>query len=301
MDILNLSRFAGYILDFFLPRTCVVCEAVLFDDEELLCRKCAGDIPHTYFWLMRNNPMADKFNGLIQEDIVAALDAEAEVRKKGTALERVAPAMGRDTATLSKGNVALGRDSATLGRGERYVYAAALFFYSADSEYRRITQAIKYHGRSDVGRAFGRMLGERLRGSALYADVDAIVPVPLHWMRQWQRGYNQAEIIAGGVAEAMGIPICSDILRRCRRTKTQTRLDINEKARNVKGAFTVAREFIHKGQNGNDTPPTFKHLLLIDDVYTTGSTLHACFLALRTAFPPHIRISIATLGFVGGS
>lgn len=294
MDILNLSRFAGYILDFFLPRTCVVCEAVLFDDEELLCRKCAGDIPHTYFWLMRNNPMADKFNALIQEDIVAALDAKAEVRKKGTALEKAAPAMGRGTATLSKG-------SATLGRGERYVYAAALFFYRAESEYRKITQAIKYHGRSDVGRTFGQMLGERLCCSSLFADVDVIIPVPLHWMRQWQRGYNQAEIIAGGVAESMGIPVRSDILRRCRRTKTQTRLDIDEKARNVAGAFTVAREFLHKAQNGNDTRPTFKHLLLIDDVYTTGSTLHACFLTLRTAFPPPIRISIATLGFVGGS
>lgn len=273
MDFFILHRFLGRIVDFFLPRTCIICETVLFDDEELLCRKCAGDIPHTYFWLLRNNPMADKFNALIQEDLVEAWDREDQ--KKGTALERVATA---------------------LGRGERYAYAAALFFYRSDSEYRKITQVIKYHGRVDVGRSFGLMLGKRLRSSALYADVDALVPVPLHWIRQWDRGYNQAEVIASGVAEAMGVPLRNDILRRCRHTKTQTRLDIDEKGRNVKGAFTVNERWLK-----SSATPEFCHILLIDDVFTTGSTLFACFQALRSVFPPGVRISVATLAFVGGA
>lgn len=262
MDISNFSDFGRCILDFFLPRTCIICEAVLFDDEKLLCGKCAGDIPHTYFWVLRNNPMADKFNGLIQEDLVAAWD----------------------------------EDASTLGRGEKYAYAAALFFYRSESEYRKITQAIKYHGRVDVGRSFGRMLGERLRRSALFADVDAILPVPLHWIRQWKRGYNQAEIIAAGVSEAMGIPLRSDILRRHKRTKTQTRLGIGEKARNVKGAFSTTYHWLPSDKAG----PEFRHLLLIDDVFTTGSTMMACFVALRKIFPPEVRISVATLAFVGG-
>ena len=261
MDIFNFSDISRCILDFFLPRTCIICEAVLYDDEKLLCGKCAGDVPHTYFWLLRNNPMADKFNGLIQEELVSALD-------EGTAR----------------------------GRGERYVYAAALFFYRADSEYRKITQAIKYHGRSDVGQAFGRMLGERLRSSSLFADVDVVIPIPLHWTRQWQRGYNQAEVIASGVADAMGIPLRCDILRRHKRTKTQTRLGIAEKARNVKGAFTTTDHC----QPSDKAGPEFRHLLLIDDVFTTGSTMMACFTALRTVFPPEVRISVATLAFVGG-
>ena len=261
MDIFNFSDISRCILDFFLPRTCIICEAVLYDDEKLLCGKCAGDVPHTYFWLLRNNPMADKFNGLIQEELVSALE------------EGTAP-----------------------GRGERYVYTAALFFYRADSEYRKITQAIKYHGRSDIGQAFGRMLGERLRSSSLFADVDVVIPIPLHWTRQWQRGYNQAEVIASGVADAMGIPLRCDILRRHKRTKTQTRLGIAEKARNVKGAFTTTDHC----QPSDKAGPEFRHLLLIDDVFTTGSTLFACFTALRTVFPPGVRISVATLGFVGG-
>jgi ComF family protein len=261
MDIFNFSDISRCILDFFLPRTCIICEAVLYDDEKLLCGKCAGDVPHTYFWLLRNNPMADKFNGLIQEKLVSALD-------EGTAT----------------------------GWGERYVYAAALFFYRADSEYRKITQAIKYHGRSDVGQAFGRMLGERLRSSSLFADVDVVIPIPLHWTRQWKRGYNQAEVIASGVADAMSIPLRSDILRRHKRTKTQTRLGIGEKARNVKGAFSTTYHWLPSDKAG----PEFRHLLLIDDVFTTGSTMMACFTALRSVFPPGVRISVATLAFVGG-
>lgn len=249
-------------MDFFLPRRCVVCDRVLDSTEKHLCEHCWSDIPHTYHWTMRNNPMADRFNEMIQEML---------------------------ESTWSQGDIS------NAGH-ERYAYAAALFFYRADSEYRKITQAIKYHGRSDIGQAFGRMLGERLRSSSLFADVDVVIPIPLHWTRQWQRGYNQAEVIASGVADAMGIPLRCDILRRHKRTKTQTRLGIAEKARNVKGAFTTTDHC----QPSDKAGPEFRHLLLIDDVFTTGSTMMACFTALRTVFPPEVRISVATLAFVGG-
>ena len=121
-----------------------------------------------------------------------------------------------------------------------------------------------------------------------------IIPVPLHWSRRWKRGYNQAEEIASGVAAEAGVPLRTDILYRCRRTTTQTKLDIEGKARNVAGAFAL-----RKGSIPSDTMP--RHILLIDDVFTTGSTLHACFVALREVFPAGVRISVATLGFVGGA
>ncbi|HJJ68574.1 MAG TPA: phosphoribosyltransferase family protein, partial [Methanocorpusculum sp.] len=147
--------------------------------------------------------------------------------------------------------------------------------------------------RVEVGLHFGMLLGDRLAESHLFSDVDAVVPVPLHWMRRWKRGYNQAEVIASGVARRLGVPMKNDILRRCRRTRTQTRLNIAEKRKNVTGAFDVS----DKARSNEE----LKHLLIVDDVFTTGSTLMACFVALREVFPPSVRISVATLGFVGGT
>ena len=114
-------------------------------------------------------------------------------------------------------------------------------------------------------------------------------PVPLHWTRRWSRGYNQAECIAKTLAEELGAEMRTDILFRRRRTATQTRLSVEQKGKNVHGAFKAIAQ---------DPAPV--HVLLIDDVFTTGSTLMACFMALREAFPSSaVRISVATLGFVG--
>ena len=265
MDISYFTDFGSLVMDFFLPRRCVVCDCVLNAAEKHLCGHCWSDIPHTYHWTMRCNPMADRFNELIQQMLESAW-SQAPVR-----------------------NV----------EHERYAYACALFFYRAESDYRNITRCIKYQGRLDIGRAFGRILGDLIKTSPLFSDVDAVVPVPLHWTRKWERGYNQAEVIASGVAESLEVPLRSDILRRHRRTKTQTRLEIEEKKENVKDAFVVTKKFHHEGSKDGNALPPFRHLLLIDDVFTTGSTMLACFTALRTAFPPSVRISVATLGFVG--
>ena len=174
-------------------------------------------------------------------------------------------------------------------RQEAYAFASALFFYEDESGYKHIPHQIKYQGNISAGRYFGRMLGRELQSSEWISDVDMIIPVPLHWKRRWSRGYNQAEIIARGVSEELGVPMSTDILKRIRMTQTQTKLDVSEKSENVAGAFAVV------------TPvPELKHILLIDDVFTTGSTLHSCFLALREVYPYPVRISVATLGFVGG-
>jgi ComF family protein len=173
---------------------------------------------------------------------------------------------------------------------EPYAYAAALFTYHAEASYRHIPYSIKYKGNVRAGEYFGRMLGSRLIKEELWADAETVIPVPLHWTRKFRRGYNQAEAIASGLASAMGIKVRNDILIRIRQTRTQTKLDIEGKTRNVAGAFKA----------GNCSPEEYRHIIIVDDVFTTGSTLFACFTALRTVFPPGVRISVATLGFVGG-
>ena len=240
------------MIDLLLPRVCMVCGGRLLRFEKHICISCAMDMPYTRFWQMSHNPMADRFNELIQKDI------EDE--------------------------------------HESYAYAAALFLYHSEAGYRQIPYQIKYHGNIKAGEYFGRMLGEKLASESMWADVDIIIPVPLHWARKWKRGYNQAEVIARAAAGSMGIPIRTDILMRHRRTKTQTQLDIDGKAKNVANAFSVRPDAAAIFRNGG----TIRHIILIDDVFTSGATLHACFKALRTVFPPHVRISVATLAFVGG-
>ena len=170
-----------------------------------------------------------------------------------------------------------------------YQYATALFYYSSDSPYRKITQALKYHRDFGAGKMFSRMLGEEMKGSAIFEDVDLVIPVPLHWTRKYKRGYNQADIIAKDLASTLGARLDTKALKRTRRTGSQVRLTGEERERNVSGAFKVRRKENIAGR---------RHVLIVDDVYTTGATLAACAEAIRQEFGPDIRISVATLGFV---
>ncbi len=237
-------------MDILLPRLCIVCGTRLLSSERHICLECLAGLPLTYFWKQDHNPMSDRFNEVIQKK----LDKEDSPRMEG------------------------------------YAFAAALFHYDSEAGFRLIPYNIKYKGNIKAGEYFGRMLGRRLKEDEHWQDADLIIPVPLHWTRKFSRGYNQAEVIASGIASETGIPMRADILRRIKRTKTQTKLDIDGKARNVADAFEAAKKGI----------PTARHLVIVDDVFTSGNTLFACFQALRSIFPPSIRISVATLGFVGG-
>ena len=251
-------RVLGYVramIDLFLPRTCVVCGRRLNVHEKHLCLYCLSDLPFTRFWTMKHNPMADRFNSVIQN--------------------------GLD-------------DASSDDQHEKYAYASALLFYDEESNYRHIPHQIKYQGNISAGRYFGRMFGQELRSSEWAADIDMVIPVPLHWIRRWNRGYNQAEIIASEVASELSAPIRTDILKRVRRTRTQTKLDVSAKSANVAGAFAASIPQASLASEGNP-----RHILLVDDVFTSGATLHSCFVALRTIFPSSVRISVATLAFVG--
>ena len=187
-------------------------------------------------------------------------------------------------------NSLIQRDIESGGVFEEYSYASSLFFYRSQTGYRLITQRLKYHSDYAAGRYFASMLGREMASSPIYSDVDAVIPVPLHWTRLWSRGHNQAEIIAAVLAESLEADLRTDILYRVRRTRTQTKLSVEGKAHNVEGAFKVRRL---------KSALEYSHILLVDDVFTTGATLHSCHRALRTVFPPDVRISVATLACVG--
>ena len=246
---ITLKRIITAVGDLFLPRECVVCGQPLLLTEEHICLRCLCDLPLTYFWQCRHNPMADKFNARLQAAI-----------------------SGRDLY-------------------EEYADAAALFIYDSENDYGRITRELKYHGNIAMGRMFSRLLGRKLASSSQFSDVDLVVPVPLHPLRRFSRGYNQAEVIAAQVAAALGTQMDCRILRRCRYNASQTRQAMSSKLSNVSGAFKAA---LPRKTQKNET----HHILLVDDVFTTGSTLSECHKALRAIYGPEVKISAATLGFV---
>lgn len=178
------------------------------------------------------------------------------------------------------------RDSDGETSYEPYICAAALFFYKGD--YRDLTRAVKYRAELPLGKHLGRALGQRLKTSPVFGGIDVVVPVPLHRWRRVRRGYNQAEIIAGGLASELGVSVRKDMLVRSRNTKSQARLQVEAKASNVAGAFTATV--------GAGAPP--RHILLVDDVFTTGSTMAECCREIRKALP-EVKISVATLSCVG--
>ena len=385
--------------DLLMPRACLACGCKLGMRERHLCLSCAADVPYTRYWRQPHNPLADRFNAVLEHH--------------------------RGTEPMD------------------YAYAVALMHYKGN--YRSIPRALKYHGDLAAGRHFGALLGRRLAAAPHLADIDLVIPVPLHWTRRRSRGYNQSAILARALADAFrdsrcpvaaghdvplaagydvplatghdillaadhdaplaagykvplatghdillaadhdvplaaghdvhlpadhdapleaghdggtpsssvstvtpgltgSLPACrTDLLVRVRRTRTQTRLSVDQKALNVASAFRVPEcfplwhrlvsrlkrlllprhsridkrwpigvdhdgsphsgRFLSLSKEASESPATVlasaRHILLVDDTFTTGATLYACYAALRPYTTA--RISIATLAAVEGT
>ncbi len=398
---LNFKDTLSALSDLMMPRVCLVCGRELTLREKHLCLPCSLDLPLTRFEFWEHNPMANKYNERISSSNAPLVNQIHEkdnfVHKKPFWCTKSPSEM----VSYIKGASGV-RNLEDLY--EPYQRATALLHYWHESGYANIPQALKYGRDLEAGRYFGSMLGKRLRSSPLFADVDLVVPVPLHWTRHLRRGYNQAEILARAIARELsapgpesdtacpgsncpesdpacpGIPgpahrdgdslsgfalrevaLAPRLLRRVRRTSTQTRKTLEEKTRNVSGAFAVRKSAVKKilketrpnnppqneltvrrvhtlsdsgegmckkgskctyprsftggyaqrekedgqssgdnqGKNINVAARGIHHILLVDDVFTTGSTLTECHNALRKVFGPDVRISLATLSFAG--
>ena len=163
--------------------------------------------------------------------------------------------------------------------------ATAFFYYHKGSDYCDIIHELKYKGRKEIGLFIGQYMAGEIQDSGFFTDIDAIIPVPLHRERMRQRGYNQSEWIAKGIAEVMNLPIDIRAVARIARTDSQTHQSASDRWENVKDAFVLQRD-----------PEEFrgKHLLLVDDVLTTGATIMACASAFSSV--EGIRFSVITVG-----
>jgi len=160
--------------------------------------------------------------------------------------------------------------------------ATGYFFFHKGSTYQHMMHKYKYHGYKEIGYVLGKSFGSQLRESH-FNTIDVIVPVPLHKTKLKKRGYNQSEWFGMGLAEALEKPIDTKNFMRSIATETQTRKSRFERWKNVEDIFTVVNPELLMG----------KHILLVDDVVTTGATLEAC--AHKLLEIPETKISIATL------
>lgn len=163
------------------------------------------------------------------------------------------------------------------------VSGTALYYFNRKSPIQRALHQLKYRNRPEIGLSIGRRLGSLLAQSPFFAGISAIVPVPLHPQKERLRGYNQSALFAQGIAESTRIPVESNILIRRSATSTQTKKKRMERFDNVSAVFDLH----HSGRLAG------KHLLLVDDVLTTGATLEACGHVLLTI--PGVRLSMATI------
>ena len=148
--------------------------------------------------------------------------------------------------------------------------ATAVLNFNGSGDVRKILHQIKYKGNMDLGKEMGVLMGSKIVIMELHATVDFIIPVPLHAKRQNFRGYNQCDLLADGISEVTQLRVRKDVLVRQKHNGTQTKKKRYERFINAKEIFRVAKPEELKN----------KHVLLLDDVITTGATLEACGSAL---------------------
>ena len=162
--------------------------------------------------------------------------------------------------------------------------ASALFFYEPKASTRELIYDLKYRGYPMIGEEMGALIAQHYQPAGFFEGVDAIIPVPLTRRRRWQRGYNQSEMLARGIREVTGLPILTDVLKRTSFKGSQTKRNQWERRENVDGVFRLVRPDDIRG----------KHILLIDDIITTGATIVACADELCKA--GDVKISVLSLG-----
>lgn len=163
------------------------------------------------------------------------------------------------------------------------VNGAALYYYVKGGRVQKALELLKYKNRPDIGIRFGQFFGKLLKENPDYHSINIIIPVPLHPSRKNQRGYNQSFMIACGIVESLHAGIREDIIKRKIETLTQTERNRMERAKNMQDVFQMINPKALEG----------KHVLLVDDILTTGATLEACGRLIQQV--KDVRISMVSL------
>lgn len=165
------------------------------------------------------------------------------------------------------------------------VSATSYLYFSKGSVLQHLMHNFKYRGKQDIGLYLGNLMGLQFNHSNRFNTIDALVPLPLHYRKEKKRGYNQAEILCSGISDITGVPVLKNVVSRPEVTETQTHKNRQSRWENIEGKFRLT----------NPELLSNKHVLLVDDVVTTGATLESCGHAILAA--PGCRLSVATLAY----
>ncbi len=161
--------------------------------------------------------------------------------------------------------------------------AASLFIFQKDSLIQNLIHNLKYKGREEIGEELGKWLGEKLAQNPDYQKIDVVIPVPLHKKRLRERGYNQVKKFGIEIAEKLNASYIDSVLKKNSYHKKQSKHNKGSRWINISETFGIQNESLVAN----------KHILLVDDIITTGATIEACIEALKAI--PNIKISIATM------
>ena len=161
--------------------------------------------------------------------------------------------------------------------------ATALFYFHKSGRVQHLLHHLKYKGKEEIGRVFGNWLGAEILESPYFESIDIVIPVPIHSKKLKQRGYNQVALFAQQIAKILNASYVDDVLLKSINTKTQ--VFQSREAR----FHSVADSFYTQNLNTIDA----QHILLVDDIITTGATVEACALVLNPE--NKIRLSVATI------
>lgn len=163
--------------------------------------------------------------------------------------------------------------------------ASSWIFYQAHSDTAKIIYDLKYHNKPEIGLWLGRIASTEMSKDSFFEGIDAIVPVPITRMRRWHRGYNQCHLIAEGISEVTGLPVIKNAVRRVKFSGSQTQKDIAQRLLNVENVFKLTKPELVRN----------KHILLIDDIITSGATIGSCADELSKA--GNVTFSILSIGY----
>jgi ComF family protein len=160
-------------------------------------------------------------------------------------------------------------------------FDAVYSYGSYEGTLRELVHLFKYSGVRPLARTFGKLLAQALPRETTF---DVIIPMPIHWLKKWQRGFNQSELLAREIGKKWNVPV-QNVIRRKKATRPQAGLTNAKRRANMQGAFQIAGGKATRGK-----PLAGMRVLLVDDVVTTGATASACARVLKRAGAAHVAL-----------